>query len=289
MTGFQVMPRLSADEYAALEQDILARGVVYPIVVAADGRIVDGHHRDEIARKYSLHCPRVVIEGADEELRDQAFSLNAARRNFTREQKRDLVKRSLTEDPQKSDRHHARRTGVSNHTVAAVRADLVESGQIAHFSERIDPRTGNASQPATKPEPTTFVSGPGVDGVLDVSDWSEDEIAEVLDEDNAGVTYSNTPIPEGLPPFDPRTGEALDGESEGAAVTTTPEPKPHRRSPLPDAFTSASLNLTRAVTRLANLAEDDRLPQNKEKVAAANRSDLLRAIDALQRVVASLD
>lgn len=113
---------------------------------------------------------------------------------------------------------------------------------------------------------------------LDETDWDEGEVAEVMDDDNAGVTCSNEPTPE------PKPITGMDGKTY-----QRPEPKPQRRNPLPDQFNSATLNLTRATTRLVNLIEDDRLPQNREKVATANRSDLLRAIDALQRVVASLD
>ena len=68
-----------------------------------------------------------------------------------------------------------------------------------------------------------------------------------------------------------------------------PEPSKPRRSPLPDSFWRVTHDLTRKVNSLVNLTEDDRFPQNAEKVATANRSDLIRAIDALQRVVDRLD
>ncbi|MDO3331570.1 ParB N-terminal domain-containing protein [Mycobacteroides abscessus] len=67
---FQVMPRLTADEYAELEASIVEHGVQVPIVLSRDDRIVDGYHRDEIARKHSLHCPRVYAEG-DESSRSE--------------------------------------------------------------------------------------------------------------------------------------------------------------------------------------------------------------------------
>ena len=38
----------------------------------------------------------------------------------------------------------------------------------------------------------------------------------------------------------------------------------------------------------ARLADDDRLPQNRDKVAARNHSDLVRIIDALQRVTTTI-
>ena len=123
MAGFQVMPRLSADEFAALEADIVENGVRVPITVAEDGRIVDGHHRDEIARRHGLHCPRVTASGSEDELRGLAFSLNVNRRHLSREQKRVLVAESLRADPILRDRDHARRCGASPTTVGRVRAE----------------------------------------------------------------------------------------------------------------------------------------------------------------------
>lgn len=150
MSGFQVMPRLTAEEYDLLEQDILSNGVQVPIVVSQGGRIIDGHHRDEIARKHDLHCPRQTVDGTESELRSMAFRLNINRRHFTREQKRELIAESLKADPQLSDNEHKNRTGTSWATVNAVRSELEESSQIENFSERIDPRTGAASQPARR-------------------------------------------------------------------------------------------------------------------------------------------
>lgn len=158
--------------------------------------------------------------------------------------------------------------GVSNYTVSKDRQSA-ESAGVRHL---------------TPAQPPTIATAEGVviaeqrHVELDETDWDEGEIAEVMDDDNAGVTCSNEPTPE------PKPITGMDGKTY-----QRPEPKPQRRNPLPDQFASASLNLTRAVARLVTLSGDDRLPQNREKVATANRSDLLRAIDALQRVVASLD
>lgn len=60
-------------------------------------------------------------------------------------------------------------------------------------------------------------------------------------------------------------------------------PKPKRR-PLEEQFFDATQRLSSVCTTLQNLGDDDRLPRNREQVARY-RSDLLRAIDTLQRVV----
>lgn len=72
---------------------------------------------------------------------------------------------------------------------------------------------------------------------------------------------------------------------EERAVAPTPKPQQQRRRPLPDAFFDAAHDLIKAVERVTRLAEDDRFPQNAEQVTARHRSDLNRAIDALQSVV----
>lgn len=83
-----------------------------------------------------------------------------------------------------------------------------------------------------------------------------------------------------LPPRRPVTG--LDGKTytrPPAAPRATP------RRPLPDQFFDAAYDMTRAVEKVARLTEDDRFPQNVEKVAAKHRSDLIRARDLLQQVI----
>ena len=181
MNGFQVMPRLSAEEYELLEQDILANGVQVPIVVATDGRIIDGHHRDEIARKHDKHCPRTTASGSESELRSMAFRLNINRRHFTREQKRELIAESLKADPQLSDNEHKKRTGTSWATVHAVRSELEESSQIENFSERVDPRTGNASQPAERPRPVPPIPAPKAEAITAQFSAAVVELNKVLD------------------------------------------------------------------------------------------------------------
>lgn len=73
----------------------------------------------------------------------------SARKN-TRAARRAAVVDSVRNAPELSDREHGRRVGVDHKTVAAVRSRLIESGEIPHFIRRVDPRTGNQSQPAVR-------------------------------------------------------------------------------------------------------------------------------------------
>ncbi len=150
-TPYQVMPPLTADEYAELEDSIRISGVLVPVVVDERGVIIDGYNRSEIADRRGVDCPRQVREGlTDAQKRSLAFELNLNRRHLNREQKRQLVAESLKADPQLSDREHARRTGVSHPTVAAVRRELEQTGDVENLSTRTD--TLGREQPVPEPD-----------------------------------------------------------------------------------------------------------------------------------------
>ena len=259
MSGYQVMPRLSPDEYADLESDIVAHGVMVPITVSTDGVIVDGHHRDEIARKHHLHCPRVTANGTESELRGLAFSLNLNRRHLNREQRRELIAESLRSDPQLSNREHARRTGASDKTVGSVRDDLVESAEIPHFLERIDPRTGNLSQAAERPR-ATFIPQSDLDALNGASEDADPE-----------------------PPHWEPAGQM----SPAATQALTPE-KPKRR-PLTDDANRIGWEIRKTAEKLDRLTQDDRWTRNTEKVTPLLRGHLQEAISTYTRILAELE
>ncbi|WAB10623.1 ParB-like nuclease domain protein [Gordonia phage Ecliptus] len=261
---FQALPPLSPEEYSELERSILDNGVMVPIVLDENGVVIDGHHRQQIAAHHDLPCPSETKCGfSDTEKRGLALSLNLHRRQLTREQKRALVAESIKADPQLSDREHGRRTGVSKNTASAVRDQLEESGQVDHFSERLDPRTGNASQPATKPRPAAPQALSG-------------------EPDSDAAVEARPPITEYI------TAGELAELNVATSVSTDPTTTDtRRRKPLEDQFFHATDRLNGAVASLKKLGADDRLPRNKEKVARY-RNDLLQAIDALQRVAEQL-
>lgn len=121
----QVMPALTTDEYDALVADIRANGVLVSVLVGQYGRTVDGHHRRRAAAEVGVDCPTVTRQiGDDEEARQLAVSLNAARRHLTREQRQDLVVTELRIRPDDSDRAIARRVGCSPSTVGKFRSQV---------------------------------------------------------------------------------------------------------------------------------------------------------------------
>ena len=94
---YQVMPDLSADEFAELKADILARGVMVPVEYDEHGNVLDGHHRIRAVTelraegKDIAEWPRLIRIGwTDEQKRAHARALNLARRHLTRDQREQM-------------------------------------------------------------------------------------------------------------------------------------------------------------------------------------------------------
>ncbi|SLJ41121.1 Uncharacterised protein [Mycobacteroides abscessus subsp. abscessus] len=73
-------------------------------------------------------------------------------------------------------------------------------------------------------------------------------------------------------------------EPVAAEPVTEPAPTPPRRKPLTDSFDDAATAVVKAVKRVEALAADDRFDKNADQLAL-RKSDLVRARDALQRVI----
>lgn len=78
-------------------------------------------------------------------------------------------------------------------------------------------------------------------------------------------------------------------ELDALNITPAPEPSAPRRRPITESFDSATYELKRAVERVARLAEDDRLEKNKDQIAGANLSDLIRVRDSINGVINTLE
>lgn len=119
---YQFLPALTAEEYAALREDIAANGIRVPVDVDEDGQTLDGHHRQAIAAELGVDCPTRIVAGlTEEEKRHHALAVNLQRRTLTRDQRRELVAVELEHDPSRSDRAIARLVGVDHKTVGAIR------------------------------------------------------------------------------------------------------------------------------------------------------------------------
>lgn len=155
MSRYQLLPPLTDDEYTELEADILAHGVLQPILVDEHNVTIDGHHRKQIAEKHGIRCPVVKCPPnlTDEQKRSLSIGMNVHRRHLTREQRRELIAKSLIADPGLSDRQHAERVGADHKTVGSVRSDLEGRGEIPHVDSRTD--SAGRSQPVAKVTTTT--------------------------------------------------------------------------------------------------------------------------------------
>jgi site-specific DNA-methyltransferase (adenine-specific) len=121
-TPYQLLPRLTDEEYAGLKGSIRQQGVLEPIVVDEDGTVIDGHHRAWIAADLGVDCPRRVVSGLSvEQKRAHAIAANVYRRQMSREQRREMVGR--LRELGMSTRRIAEVAGVHHSTVAD---DLVE-------------------------------------------------------------------------------------------------------------------------------------------------------------------
>ena len=156
---YQEFDRLTPEEFAALEHDILERGVQVPIVFDESGNVLDGHHRLAICQKHGItDYPREVKRGlSEEEKRDLAQSLNMARRSLTRKQRQHQIKNRLQRHPEHSDRKIAQALGVDHKTVGRLRKQLESAGEVPQVGCKV----GLDGMPYKMPEKPKCVDAEG--------------------------------------------------------------------------------------------------------------------------------
>jgi transposase-like protein len=88
----QIMPNLDAEIERALTASIKAFGVLTPIIVDQNRRIIDGHNRARIAAELLIPCPehKIRIENEADAL-EYAATLNLDRRTFSPETRKQMV------------------------------------------------------------------------------------------------------------------------------------------------------------------------------------------------------
>lgn len=150
MSGQQnLMPVLDPATAAALRDSIEKHGVVVPVVVDQDGRIIDGHHRSRIADDLGIPYMKRTQQVADEdEFRHLSVELNTIRRHMPIEERQRIVAELRAAGH--SERAIANTVGVSK---TQVRNDLqVVTGD--HLPAEVTGQDGKR-YPATKPTATT--------------------------------------------------------------------------------------------------------------------------------------
>lgn len=138
------LPPLDPFDLRMLRESIRDHGVREPIVKDEFDEIIDGHHRARIAAEFGADCPERIVSGLTaEEKRSFALTLNAARRQLTIDQKREVwdqgrttIAAALRADPTQSDRAVAQMAGTHHMTVAKVRDELEMNGDISKVERR---------------------------------------------------------------------------------------------------------------------------------------------------------
>lgn len=135
---------------AELTDDIRKRGQRRRAVLY-DGKILDGRGRAKACDQLGVDLETEDYTGDDP--LGEVLSLNLHRRDLTAADRRKVVAAALKIDPALSDRSLAKKTGVSDKTVAAVREELESTAEIPQLESRKGKDGKTRSRP-TKPAPT---------------------------------------------------------------------------------------------------------------------------------------
>jgi ParB-like chromosome segregation protein Spo0J len=89
---YQLFDALDPVTEAALRASIVKFGVLVPVVTDQHGNVIDGHHRMRLAEAEQVAYRTEVIEvESPEHATELALTLNADRRQLTRDQRREVV------------------------------------------------------------------------------------------------------------------------------------------------------------------------------------------------------
>ena len=267
---FQVMPELSTDEYAELKADIAKNGVVVPVLVDEDGNIIDGHNRVQIASELRIPYPVEMRDDLDDAgKRGLAFALNLNRRHLNREQKRELIARSLKADPQLPNLEHSRRTGTSDKTVASVRSELESHSEIPNDVPRLN------SRGQERPASYQRSSGPERKPIADLP-----ATAPITPEEVTELKTQHRQTTDAEPE---QTTTAQKPDTATPATEHTP-----RAQAITTQFSAAVSDLNKVLNKFHRITTDGNFNRNKNQVATLHGNDLARAIGELQQLADNL-
>jgi hypothetical protein len=115
-------------------------------------------------------------------------------------------------------------------------------------------------------------AGPGEEIEMHTTTTYDRESGEVVDERPYG---------------EPSRVIGMDGKTYTRTEPAPDEPSKPKRSPLPQQFLNATVELRKCVERVERLVNDDRFPRNKNEIASLYESDLTRAVDSLNKSIAA--
>jgi hypothetical protein len=119
-------PLIEGDELANLVEDIRKKGILDPITLHPNGKILDGRNRYRAALEAGVALTasnfRYLPQGWDPE--EFVSSKNDHRRNLDNKAKRALIEKKINRHPYMSERKLAKLACCDHKTVASVKADM---------------------------------------------------------------------------------------------------------------------------------------------------------------------
>lgn len=135
---YQHFTDLDVSRYNELKSDIEQKGVLVPIIVDENDRVLDGHQRRRICAELHIECPRIVMPGlSEDEKHVLAIVVNAFRRHLTGPARSQAV--GHLSQLGWSTRRIAEAVGVNHSTIVR---DQQKSGGADAPPENVDPETG---------------------------------------------------------------------------------------------------------------------------------------------------
>jgi hypothetical protein len=229
--AYQLLPALDADQRDALRQSIETNGILQPIEVDEEGRILDGHHRAAIAAELGIACPSRTINNLDEAgKRKYAITVNLMRRQLDKGARSALVAQLRTEGM--SLRAIAAETGIPKSEVGRSVQQLSQLGQLDQ-PERVMSLDGKDRR-AVQPKPVAAPPKPSPASVADpveppvkplppvpapdlTPDWDDDP-------DNEQDDFESTlpiPVSPARPPFESNRAPEPSIADEDAAIRSS--------------------------------------------------------------------
>ena len=133
----ELFPPLMPEEYASLRESVRRYGPRSAVLLDQHGRTIDGRSLRRACEELGLDYPREVQEfQSDLERLQVIMTLNTSRRRWNGKKRRALVAAYLKLDPAINDNHLGQIVGISQNTVAAVRAELEATFQIEKLAQR---------------------------------------------------------------------------------------------------------------------------------------------------------
>lgn len=123
----ELFPMLAPDELEALADDIRKRGLLEPIVVDGNGRIIDGRNRWEACNLAGVRARTVTYTGDDPI--DESLSRNLARRHLTPSQRAMVATKYLDMKEREAAERKSRSASESNSARSGPRGPLRKEDQ----------------------------------------------------------------------------------------------------------------------------------------------------------------